>query len=111
MAKQLLEFVMEDGEIAVFEVDRSELSQDLQLASDSSDGLAVRAREHLQSTLASIQPVVRHVRDAVAQVSPEAVEVEFGIKLGGETGVIFTKGTAEANFTVRLSWSGRDTAS
>ncbi|MET4921033.1 CU044_2847 family protein [Streptomyces sp. PSRA5] len=111
MAKQLLEFVTEDGQIAVFEVDRSELSQDLQLASESTDGLAVRAQEHLRSTLTSIQPVVRYIRDAVAHASPESVEVEFGIKLGGETGVIFAKGTAEANFTVRLSWGGRDAAS
>jgi hypothetical protein len=30
--------------------------------------------------------------------------VEFGLKIGGEAGVIIAKGTAEVNFTVRVSW-------
>ena len=30
--------------------------------------------------------------------------MEFGLKIGGETGVIVAKGTAEVNFTIRMSW-------
>jgi hypothetical protein len=30
--------------------------------------------------------------------------VQFGLKVGGETGVIVAKGTAEANFTITLAW-------
>jgi hypothetical protein len=37
--------------------------------------------------------------------APKEIEVEFGLTLGGELGVIFTKGTAEASFTVRATWS------
>ncbi|MEO3854935.1 CU044_2847 family protein [Acrocarpospora sp. B8E8] len=36
--------------------------------------------------------------------APKEIEVEFGLTLGGEFGVIFTKGTAEASFTVRAKW-------
>ncbi|GAA4263754.1 hypothetical protein GCM10022255_111170 [Dactylosporangium darangshiense] len=38
--------------------------------------------------------------------APKEVEIEFGLKLGGEAGVIFTKGTAEASFTVTARWDG-----
>ncbi|MEV0314889.1 CU044_2847 family protein [Nonomuraea fuscirosea] len=36
--------------------------------------------------------------------APHEIEVEFGLTLGGEFGVLFTKGTAEASFTVRATW-------
>ncbi|MGI5292853.1 CU044_2847 family protein [Nonomuraea polychroma] len=36
--------------------------------------------------------------------APKEVEIEFGLTLGGELGVIFTKGTAEASFTVTARW-------
>ncbi|WP_374201595.1 CU044_2847 family protein [Actinocorallia sp. API 0066] len=38
-----------------------------------------------------------HDRDAPTQLhpGPDAITVEFGLKFGGETGVIFTKGKAE----------------
>lgn len=38
--------------------------------------------------------------------APRDVEIEFGLKLGGELGVIFTKGTAEASFKVTARWEG-----
>jgi hypothetical protein len=31
----------------------------------------------------------------LAASAPQRLEVEFGVKLGGETGIILTKGTAE----------------
>lgn len=33
------------------------------------------------------------------------MNIEFGIKLGGETGVILAKGTAEVNFKVDVTWT------
>lgn len=30
--------------------------------------------------------------------------MEFGVKIGGETGMIIAKGTAEVNFKIALSW-------
>lgn len=44
--------------------------------------------------------------EALARVpNPEKVEVEFGVKLGGEAGVpMLTKATGEANFRVVVEW-------
>jgi hypothetical protein len=30
--------------------------------------------------------------------------VEFGVKLGGETGIILAKGTAEVNLKITMTW-------
>ena len=38
------------------------------------------------------------------ELTPDEAEVEFGLKMGGETGVIIAKGTAEVNFVIRMSW-------
>jgi hypothetical protein len=46
------------------------------------------------------------MRDATAELKPDEIELQFGVKLGGEMGVPFVaKGTAEANFSIKLTWS------
>ena len=34
----------------------------------------------------------------------EELTVEFGVKLGGETGIILAKGTAEVNLKITMTW-------
>jgi hypothetical protein len=38
------------------------------------------------------------------EVIPGETTVQFGLKMGGETGMIIAKGTAEVNFAVTMSW-------
>jgi len=38
------------------------------------------------------------------EMPPGEMTVEFGVKMGGETGVIIAKGAAEVNFKVTMSW-------
>ncbi|MEV4613166.1 CU044_2847 family protein [Kitasatospora sp. NPDC049258] len=104
MARKLLEVPVEGGRAVVFEVEQADLSEDLQLASEGESGLTVRARESLVSVLDTLRPAVADIRRSLSAASPDAVEIEFGIKVGGESGVIFAKGTAEANIVVRMSW-------
>ncbi|MFD0343623.1 CU044_2847 family protein [Streptomyces sp. NPDC127117] len=49
--------------------------------------------------------VLRRLRDA----GPAEVEVEFGVDLSTEAGVVITKTTANCHLTVRMVWS-RDEA-
>jgi hypothetical protein len=53
-----------------------------------------------------IMTVCTGLHDAIAGIpKPETVEVEFGVKLGGEGGVpMVTKATAEANFKIKIGW-------
>ena len=58
------------------------------------------------SHLASVRDAAQAALDAMSKLSPETVEVEFGIKLApGEAGALIAKASAEGQFTVRLSWS------
>jgi hypothetical protein len=91
-------------EIVVVEVDRAEVSDDLVLASTEPGKVVDRARVTLEEALARLKPSLQKVVQLLKELSPDETVVEFGLKMGGETGVIIAKGTAEVNFTVRMSW-------
>jgi len=48
--------------------------------------------------------MLRTIKDRLVASSPDHFSVEFGVKLGGETGVILAKGTAEVNLKVTMTW-------
>jgi Trypsin-co-occurring domain 1 len=90
-------------EILVVEVDRSEISGDLVLASEPGKVIA-RAQVTLEEALEKLKPSLQKVVHLLKDLSPDKTVVEFGLKVGGETGVIIAKGTAEVNFKVTMSW-------
>ncbi|MFD3778174.1 CU044_2847 family protein [Streptomyces sp. NPDC058612] len=93
----------EDGGVAVFEVSSDLQGSDLELA--ASGDLATRARVTLQEALDQVRPTLARVSEMVRELAPQEAEIEFGLKMGGETGVVIAKGTAEVNFAVRLVWT------
>jgi hypothetical protein len=103
----LVEVPLNDGENRiVVEVDPRDLPQDLTLATRERGKIVTKAPKTLESALEDIQPgleaVVNRIR-AIANVPDEAT-VEFGLKLGGQTGIVVARGTAEVNFVVKLTW-------
>lgn len=94
-----------DGDdVLVFEVDESEVPSDLVLASPEPGKVADRARVTLEEALEKLKPSLSKVLDLLKDMSPDETTLEFGLKVGGEAGVIIAKGTVEANFSVRMSW-------
>ncbi|MGH3802283.1 MAG: CU044_2847 family protein [Pseudonocardiaceae bacterium] len=91
-------------DVVVFEVDRSEVPDDLVLASPEPGKVAARARTTLEEALADLKPSLAKVLGVLREMAPGEMTVEFGVKIGGETGVIIAKGTAEVNFKVTMSW-------
>lgn len=91
-------------DVVVFEVDRSEVSDDLVLASAEPGKVAARARTTLEEALTDLKPSLAKVVGVLREMAPVEMTVEFGVKIGGETGVIIAKGTAEVNFKVTMSW-------
>jgi hypothetical protein len=102
----LLSVVVGGGidDVVVFEVDRSEVADDLVLASSEAGKVAARARMTLEDALTGLKPSLVKVVHLLREIAPDETTVEFGLKMGGETGMIIAKGTAEVNFTVSLSW-------
>jgi hypothetical protein len=94
----------DSDDILIFEVERSEVADDLVLASPEPGKVAARAQVTLEEALGKLKPSLQKVIQLLKELSPDETEVEFGLKMGGETGVIVAKGTAEVNFTVRMSW-------
>lgn len=72
----------------------------LVLASPEPGKVAAKAQVTFEETLAKLKPSLHLPKE----LSPDETAIEFGLKIGGETGVIIANGTAEVNFTVRMSW-------
>ena len=53
-----------------------------------------------------IKNVSKNIMDSIDSLAkrPAEVEVQFGIKLGGEAGAFVAKASTEANFSVKLKW-------
>ncbi|MGH3771709.1 MAG: CU044_2847 family protein [Pseudonocardiaceae bacterium] len=101
----LLSVPVGDGaDVVVFEVDRGEVPEDLVLASAEPGKVAARALTTLEDALAGVTPSLTKIVEVLREIAPAETTVEFGLKMGGETGMIIAKGTAEVNFKVTMSW-------
>lgn len=96
---------MGDGaDVVVFEVEHDEVPGDLVLASSEPGRIAARGLTTLEDALARAKPSLIKVVEGLREIASDETTAEFGLKLGGETGVIIAKGTAEVNFKVTMSW-------
>lgn len=59
----------------------------------------------LEDALASVRPAALAVMEAMAELAADQVEIEFGVKLAGDAGVLTAKGTSDAHFVLRMSWT------
>ncbi len=102
---ELLEVPLQGGDSVLVEVATEELPQDEGLVLASTlPGVAGRAVLTLEEALDRLEPTLTALAERLRRVTPHELTVEFGIKLGGETGVILAKGTAEVNFKVSMAW-------
>lgn len=104
MADLMMDVPLADGHSVVVEVDRRELPGELVLATSKPHEVAARATETLEQTLDKVRPALHSLSEWAKSAGPDECCVEFGLKLGGEMGVIIAKGTAEVNFVVKLTW-------
>ncbi|GAA2850543.1 hypothetical protein GCM10020220_044910 [Nonomuraea rubra] len=99
-----------DGRYMVAEVDYDDLvgEEDVELVSDDGPGRTARALRSLADTFDGLEPALSTIVTRLRRATrgPDAITVEFGLKFGGETGLIFTKGKAEAALKVTVTWNG-----
>jgi len=107
----LMEVPLDGGGAIVVEVAAGSVPDELVLASSDPGSVAARARRTLEESLAHVLPAVRALRDSVVAVAPDEAQVEFSLNIGGETGLVFAKGTAEVNFKVTMTWRRGEPAS
>ena len=68
------------------------------------DDAVVKAQASFEKALAMLGPTATALHKAVAEMAPDEIYVELGLKLTSEGGLVVVKGKGEANFTVRLTW-------
>lgn len=103
----LMQVPLDDDEGAatvLVEADRGDISGELILASREPGQAVAVAVKSLSDSLERLEPVLRTVKDKLVAAAPEHFTVEFGVKLGGETGIILAKGTAEVNLKITMTW-------
>ena len=68
----------------------------------------IQAGKNLEDALSEAKPALQAIEKTLEQLAPRAWEVEFGIKLNAETGIVVAKTALEGHFTVKLSWEGHE---
>ena len=100
----LVRFPLADGGEVVVQVEDQDPG--IGRASRAGDAIAAAAityEQALESVRRTADATVRMLRDLGR--APDKLEVEFAVRLSGEYGAIIAKAGAEANLTVRLTWS------
>jgi len=95
---------VEGSPVVLVEADRSDIAGGLTLAAPDPGQAAVVATRSLSTSLEHLEPMLRTLKDKLVASAPEHFTVEFGVKLGGETGIILAKGTAEVNLKITMTW-------
>jgi len=99
----LVEFRTEDGVRVVVEGVEDEDGARLVSRGDGPTRAARTFEDSLDGVRAAAASALRVFRDG--SLRPDAVELEFGVKLSAEAGAVIAKGSAEGHLVVRLSWS------
>lgn len=101
--KRLMEIPLGDGEVVLAEVQEDDPGW--VRAADVGE-LAERTQMSVAAALeVGIKPLAGKLRESFAGLRPDEVEVEFGLRLSGKLGVVFSSTEAEGHIQVRLSWS------
>jgi hypothetical protein len=64
----------------------------------------------LQQSLSQVADTARAALDQLRKVSPAEIEVEFGVDLAVQAGVVITKSTGNCHLKVKLAWKRSDSA-
>jgi Trypsin-co-occurring domain 1 len=105
---QLLRFDTADGGSIYVEAEVTEPETGHQRASLTSAG------DRVIDVHRRFGEALSHVRDAATEVlgtfrqgnlDPDAIEIEFGVRLTVEAGAVIAKTAAEGNLTLRLRWT------
>ncbi|MET9833399.1 CU044_2847 family protein [Streptomyces sp. NPDC006385] len=99
----LTEFKTESGALVVVEGVEDEPGARMVSRGDGPDRAARTFEGALEGVRAAAESALRVFRDG--SLRPDAVELEFGVKLSAEAGAVIAKGAAESHLVVRLSWS------
>jgi hypothetical protein len=98
---QRVNFPLLSGGGIVVEVD--EHDQGPRLAAKPGE-FAAQSALSFEQAVSRIGPVAQAVLEQVVSLSPQEVEVEFGIKFSAEAGIIVARAATEGNCKISMRW-------
>lgn len=101
MDTRIVSFELEDGRPIEVEIRDGARK----LGGTSEVGLDDDIKRKLGDSLEKLGAVAAAVVGKLRNANPGEIEVAFGVKLGGQTNLILTAGSAEANLSVKLKWT------
>jgi hypothetical protein len=104
--KRVIEFPMENGEVLLVEVDDLGGSGST-LRGGHSTAVLDKARVTYEQAIDNIRPAAERIIVRMQELAdpPDVVDLEFGIKLSADIGAFLASTSAEAQFTLRLTWN------
>lgn len=107
--KRLIEFPFEDGSTIMVEMDELKVEGGVVPVSTRS-GEVEKATTTFEAAVSKIRPVAESVINTLHDIPkrPDEIELEFGLKLNGQTGIYIASVGTEANFQVRLKWKSKE---
>lgn len=104
IVEYLVQFPVDGGGSLLVQASQAELPQELELAALRPGEIAAKAKESLEHAFEQVKPGLEAVVGSLRAMAPHEIEVEFGIVLSAESGVVLAKGSADVHFSVKLSW-------
>jgi uncharacterized protein with ATP-grasp and redox domains len=105
--RDLIRYPLQKGGTILVEVEIPESEKAVDYAARS-EPLLQDATQTFEDSIDEVRQIatafIDKLRDSGKGLGPNAVEVEFGLKLGGKAGIIIASGSIEANFKVKLNW-------
>jgi hypothetical protein len=103
MENRLAKFPLESGGFVYIEVEEQWQEGGVVKASR---GISEEAAQSFEAAISTLSPVANAIISKIINISnpPDEADVEFGLTLKGDMGLIITKVGTEANFKVNLKW-------
>jgi hypothetical protein len=104
---RLVEFGLPDGDTVLVEVAGPQVPT---VRGMDGSAVAERAQMTFEAAVGRIKPAVQGMIGQLHELSdePDEVQIEFGLDLHAEAGAFVAQASADANFSVILTWHRRD---
>jgi NADPH-dependent glutamate synthase beta subunit-like oxidoreductase len=106
MARQLVEFPLQDGGTVLVQVDDGAPGEVTRGWGDRETRVVEQARQTFEQAVGRVQPAVQGLLNQLRSLAdtPEQIEVEFGLQLSAEVGAFVAGASTTGNFKVSMTW-------
>lgn len=102
---KLIEFPLsDDGATVWVEVEEPQATGGMRPAARAGEGIVVRARDTFDEALSAFRPAVKAIIHALADLTPEELEINLGIKFSVDARAFIAAAGTEATIGVKVTW-------